>query len=134
MDPTCGTLPVFQQSPPEFECIGRFYLFAHEITGIYNIAVNILLFYQLLELIIVVRQRIGAEWISIRNNDQFVPDLLPGARRSAEDRLVASVAPMTEAREAPLSLTTGGIVGSFIIQKIALTGESTLSTRFGTKV
>ena len=41
----------------------------------------------------------------------------PGASLSAEERFVASVAPITEAREAPFSLTTGGIVGSFIIQK-----------------
>ena len=44
---------------------------------------------------------------------------------------VASVAPITAARAAPLSLTTGGIAGSFMIQKIALTGASILSTRLG---
>ena len=43
----------------------------------------------------------------------------PGVcRRSALLRFVASVAPITDAKEAPLILTIGGIVGSFIIQKI----------------
>ena len=45
--------------------------------------------------------------------------------------MVASVAPMTEARDAPFSFTMGGMVGSFMIQKIALTGDSILSTRLG---
>ena len=44
---------------------------------------------------------------------------------------MARVAPMTEARDAPFSRTMGGMVGSFMIQKMALTGESILSTRLG---
>ena len=44
---------------------------------------------------------------------------------------VASVAPITDAKAAPFNLITGGIVGSFMIQKIAFTGASILSTRFG---
>ena len=44
---------------------------------------------------------------------------------------MARVAPMTEARDAPFSFTMGGMVGSFMIQKMALTGASILSTRLG---
>ena len=56
---------------------------------------------------------------------------VPAATRSAVDVFVARVAPITEANAAPLSFTQGGIVGSFIIQMIELTGEEILSTLLG---
>ena len=45
---------------------------AHEIAGINDVAVNVLLFNQFLELLIVISQRICSEWVGIRNNNQFV--------------------------------------------------------------
>ncbi len=110
--------------------VSRFYLLAHEIAGIDDVAVHVLLLHQLLELLVVVGQRVSAEGVRVGNHHQLV-GVYAGARRSAEERLVARVAPMTEARDAPLSRTMGGMVGSFMIQKMALTGASILSTRLG---
>ena len=52
--------------------IGRFYLLAHEITGIDDVAVYVLLLYQLFELLIVVGKRVSTERVCIGNNHQLV--------------------------------------------------------------
>ena len=63
---------LFNNSFKNTEGIFGRYLFAHEITGVDDVAVDILFFHQFLKFLRGIGQRISTEWVCIRYNNQLV--------------------------------------------------------------